>query len=222
MLEVVIMAIGEQIKKYRKLQGLTQKQLSKLMNRSNALIGFWETNDREPSNDDLVKLSKILNVDVNILLGSPPSFSNAETYSTDSEQVLRPILGVVKAGYDLYCEENIEGYKPVDKKKAAGAECFWLRVSGNSMNSVGIFDGALVLVKKVPVENRQIGVVRVNGDEATIKQIIFNEDTVVLQPRSTDPTIEPLILKKEDFDNNYAEIIGKVIDVSFDPNDMLK
>ncbi|MEE0777500.1 MAG: S24 family peptidase [Massilimicrobiota sp.] len=216
------MAIGEQIKKYRKLQGLTQKQLSKLMNRSNALIGFWETNDREPSNDDLVKLSKILNVDVNILLGSPPSFSNAETYSTDSEQVLRPILGVVKAGYDLYCEENIEGYKPVDKKKAAGAECFWLRVSGNSMNSVGIFDGALVLVKKVPVENRQIGVVRVNGDEATIKQIIFNEDTVVLQPRSTDPTIEPLILKKEDFDNNYAEIIGKVIDVSFDPNDMLK
>lgn len=216
------MAIGEQIKKYRKLQGLTQKQLSKLMNRSNALIGFWETNDREPSNDDLVKLSKILNVDVNILLGNPPSFSNAETYSTDSEQVLRPILGVVKAGYDLYCEENIEGYKPVDKKKAAGAECFWLRVSGNSMNSVGIFDGALVLVKKVPVENRQIGVVRVNGDEATIKQIIFNEDTVVLQPRSTDPTIEPLILKKEDFDNNYAEIIGKVIDVSFDPNDMLK
>lgn len=216
------MAIGEQIKKYRKLQGLTQKQLSKLMNRSNALIGFWEKNDREPSNDDLVKLSKILNVDVNILLGSPPSFSNAETYSTDSEQVLRPILGVVKAGYDLYCEENIEGYKPVDKKKAAGAECFWLRVSGNSMNSVGIFDGALVLVKKVPVENRQIGVVRVNGDEATIKQIIFNEDTVVLQPRSTDPTIEPLILKKEDFDNNYAEIIGKVVDVSFDPNDMLK
>lgn len=216
------MAIGEQIKKYRKLQGLTQKQLSKLMNRSNALIGFWETNDREPSNDDLVKLSKILNVDVNILLGNPPSFSNAETYSTDLEQVLRPILGVVKAGYDLYCEENIEGYKPVDKKKAAGAECFWLRVSGNSMNSVGIFDGALVLVKKVPVENRQIGVVRVNGDEATIKQIIFNEDTVVLQPRSTDPTIEPLILKKEDFDNNYAEIIGKVIDVSFDPNDMLK
>ena len=97
-----------------------------------------------------------------------------------------------------------------------------LRVSGNSMNSVGIFDGALVLVKKVPVENRQIGVVRVNGDEATIKQIIFNEDTVVLQPRSTDPTIEPLILKKEDFDNNYAEIIGKVVDVSFDPNDMLK
>ncbi len=216
------MSAGEQIKKYRKLQGLTQKELAKLMNRSNALIGFWETNDREPSNKDLIKLSNILEIDINKLLDNTPSFSNDETYSVSPNEVLRPILGVVKAGYDMYCDENIEGYKPVDKKKASGAECFWLRVSGHSMNAVGIFDGALVLVKKVLVENRQIAVVRVNGYEATIKQVIFNDDTVVLQPRSTDPTIEPMILKKEDFDNNYAEIIGKVIDVSFDPNDMLK
>lgn len=210
------------IKRLRKLNDLTQKQLAEKLSRTQPYINQWEREERKPNVEDLIKMSEIFDVSIDEILGTVPLFSNAETYSTDSEQVLRPILGVVKAGYDLYCEENIEGYKPVDKKKAAGAECFWLRVSGNSMNSVGIFDGALVLVKKVPVENRQIGVVRVNGDEATIKQIIFNEDTVVLQPRSTDPTIEPLILKKEDFDNNYAEIIGKVIDVSFDPNDMLK
>ncbi|WP_317316422.1 S24 family peptidase [Longibaculum muris] len=210
------------IKRLRKLNDLTQKQLAEKLSRTQPYINQWEREERKPNVEDLIKMSEIFDVSIDEILGTVPLFSNAETYSTDSEQVLRPILGVVKAGYDLYCEENIEGYKPVDKKKAAGAECFWLRVSGNSMNSVGIFDGALVLVKKVPVENRQIGVVRVNGDEATIKQIIFNEDTVVLQPRSTDPTIEPLILKKEDFDNNYAEIIGKVVDVSFDPNDMLK
>ena len=210
------------IKRLRKLNNLTQKQLAEKLSRTQPYINQWEREERKPNVEDLIKMSEIFDVSIDEILGTVPLFSNAETYSTDSEQVLRPILGVVKAGYDLYCEENIEGYKPVDKKKAAGAECFWLRVSGNSMNSVGIFDGALVLVKKVPVENRQIGVVRVNGDEATIKQIIFNEDTVVLQPRSTDPTIEPLILKKEDFDNNYAEIIGKVVDVSFDPNDMLK
>ncbi len=216
------MFILNNIKRLRKLNDLTQKQLAEKLSRTQPYINQWEREERKPNVEDLIKMSEIFDVSIDEILGTVPLFSNAETYSTDSEQVLRPILGVVKAGYDLYCEENIEGYKPVDKKKAAGAECFWLRVSGNSMNSVGIFDGALVLVKKVPVENRQIGVVRVNGDEATIKQIIFNEDTVVLQPRSTDPTIEPLILKKEDFDNNYAEIIGKVVDVSFDPNDMLK
>lgn len=216
------MSLGKNIKKYRKINKYTQKDLSRLLNVSQPLIVKWENDICEPQSKELSKLSDLFSVPIEIILDSTPLFSNAETYLTDSNQVLRPILGVVKAGYNMYCDENIEGYKPVDKKKAAGAECFWLRVSGQSMNSVGIFDGSLVLVKKVPVENRQIGVVRINGGEATIKQIIFNDDTVVLQPRSTDPTIEPKILKKEDFDNNYAEIIGKVIDVSFDPNDMLK
>lgn len=222
MLEVINMNLGQQIKKYRKLQNLTQKELATIMSRSTALIGFWETNSREPSYKDLYKLSEVLNVDISILLNNPPSFSNTDTYSLNQSEVLRPILGVVKAGYDMYCEENIEGYKAVDKNKASGAECFWLRVVGDSMNAVGIFDRSLVLVKKIPVENKQIGVVRINGDEATIKQIIFDNDTVILQPRSTNQAIQPVILKATDFDNNYAEIIGKVIDVSFDPNDMLK
>lgn len=216
------MSLGKNIKKYRKINKYTQKDLSHLLNVSQPLIVKWENDICEPQNKELSKLSDLFSVPIEILLDSTPSFSNTESYLTNANQVLRPILGVVKAGYDMYCDENIEGYKPVDKKKTIGAECFWLRVSGHSMNAVGIFEGALVLVKKVPVENRQIGVVRINGNEATIKQIIFNEDTVVLQPRSTDQTIETKILKKEDFDNNYAEIIGKVIDVSFDPNDMLK
>lgn len=216
------MSTGMNIKKLRKIKKLTQIDLAEKLGMSAGLIAQWETDRREPQKKELIKMSEIFEVSVDEILGAVPLFSNAETYATDADQILRPILGVVKAGYDMYCDENIEGYKPVDKNKCAGAESFWLRVSGNSMNSVGIFDGSLVLVKRVPVENRQIGVVRVNGDEATIKQIIFNEDTVVLQPRSTDPTIQPIILKKEDFDNNYAEIVGKVIDVSFDPNDMLR
>ena len=136
------------IKRLRKLNDLTQKQLAEKLSRTQPYINQWEREERKPNVEDLIKMSEIFDVSIDEILGTVPLFSNAETYSTDSEQVLRPILGVVKAGYDLYCEENIEGYKPVDKKKAAGAECFWLRVSGNSMNSVGIFDGALVLKKE--------------------------------------------------------------------------
>ena len=97
------------------------------------------------------------------------------------------------------------GYKPVDKVKASGAETFWLKVKGDSMNAVGILDGSLVLVKKVIVENRQIAVVRVNGDEATVKQVIFDNDTVLLQPRSSTPIHEVMILKKQAFENGSAE-----------------
>lgn len=215
------MKLGENIKRLRKLNNLTQQNLADQLNRSKTLIALWEKGERDPSSPDLKKLSEIFNVRADDIIGSIPSFSNTETYEINDDQVLKPILGVVKAGYNLYCEENIEGYKPVDKNKAKGAECFWLRVIGNSMNAIGIIEGALVLVKKVIVENNQIAVVRVNGDEATVKQIIFNDDAVILQPLSTDPSNKPLILKKEDFDNNHAEIIGKVVEVSFNPNDLI-
>lgn len=215
------MELGKNIRRLRKLNNLTQQSLANQMNRSKTLIALWEKGERDPSLIDLKRLSEIFNVRADDIIGSIPSFSNTETYELNDDQVLKPILGVVKAGYNLYCEENIEGYKPVDKNKAKGAECFWLRVIGNSMNAIGIIEGALVLVKKVIVENNQIAVVRVNGDEATVKQIIFNDDAVILQPLSTDPSNKPLILKKEDFDNNHAEIIGKVVEVSFNPNDLI-
>ena len=213
--------VGDNIKKYRKIKKLTQIQLAEKLGVSNGLVGLWETNKRQPQSKELIKLSQLFEVPVDILLSDAPYFSNTETYEVNNEQILRPILGTVKAGYNMYCEENIEGYKPVDKNKAAGAETFWLRVKGDSMNAVGILEGSLVLVKKVLVENRQIAVVRINGDEATIKQVVFENDTVILQPRSTNPTHEVRILNKKDFEDGYAEIIGKVIDVSFDPNDML-
>lgn len=213
--------VGDNIKKYRKIKKLTQIQLAEKLGVSNGLVGLWETNKRQPQSKELIKLSQLFEVPVDILLSDTPYFSNAETYEVNNEQILRPILGAVKAGYNMYCEQNIEGYKPVDKNKAAGAETFWLRVKGDSMNAVGILEGSLVLVKKVLVENRQIAVVRINGDEATIKQVVFENDTVILQPRSTNPTHEVRILNKKDFEDGYAEIIGKVIDVSFDPNEML-
>lgn len=213
--------VGDNIKKYRKLKKLTQIQLAEKLGVSNGLVGLWETNKRQPQSKELIKLSQIFEIPVDILLSDAPYFSNTETYEVNNEQILRPILGTVKVGYNMYCEQNIEGYKPVDKNKASGAETFWLRVKGDSMNAVGILEGSLVLVKKVLVENRQIAVVRINGDEATIKQVVFENDTVILQPRSTNPTHEVRILNKKDFEDGYAEIIGKVIDVSFDPNDML-
>lgn len=214
------MSTGSKIKFYRQQMGLTQRELADKIGKSKGLIGFWETDKREPSNSDMIKLSELFKIDVSRLF-EIPKYSNMETYEVNSEQILRPILGVVKAGYNMYCEQNILGYKAVDKSKAKGAECFWLKVTGDSMNAVGILEGSLVLVKKIVVENKQIGVVRINGDEATIKQVVFKDDTVILQPRSTNPTHEIKVLSKNDFESGYAEIIGKVIDVSFNPNDML-
>ena len=67
-------AIGEQIKKMRKLRKLTQKQLAEATNVATGTIQQYELGKRKPSFENLIAISHALNVSVNMLcdLNSAP------------------------------------------------------------------------------------------------------------------------------------------------------
>jgi repressor LexA len=66
------------------------------------------------------------------------------------------------------------------------------------MNRKGIEPGDLVLVRQqLDAENGQ-SVVALIDDEATVKEIQKADHTVLLKPRSTNPTHKPVVLS-EDF-----------------------
>jgi len=60
--------IGNDIRKYRELNGLTQKQLAEKLNISSARLSNWEIGINRPDVDMLAKLCEILNVSANTLL----------------------------------------------------------------------------------------------------------------------------------------------------------
>ena len=61
--------IGKKIKELRKEAGFTQKQLAKLLNKSETGFASWEQGLAEPCVNDLRLLCKILNVSADELLG---------------------------------------------------------------------------------------------------------------------------------------------------------
>ncbi|MBQ8658837.1 MAG: helix-turn-helix transcriptional regulator [Clostridia bacterium] len=61
--------IGKKIKELRKEAGYTQKQLAKMLNKSETGFASWEQGLSEPSVNDLRLLCKILNVSADDLLG---------------------------------------------------------------------------------------------------------------------------------------------------------
>ncbi|MBQ6430825.1 MAG: helix-turn-helix domain-containing protein [Oscillospiraceae bacterium] len=67
-------AIGEQIKKMRKLRKLTQKQLAEAAKVATGTIQQYELGKRKPSFENLIAISHALNVSVNMLcdLNSAP------------------------------------------------------------------------------------------------------------------------------------------------------
>ena len=121
-----------------------------------------------------------------------------------------PILGVIRAGQPIYAEENILGYTHIEKEKVNGNNIFALRVTGDSMNMLGIQENDIVIVREQPeVYNGEIGVVLVNGEDATIKKVYQTDGNITLMPQSTNPQHQPQIYDPKKID---VRILGKVIE----------
>ncbi|WP_239257390.1 helix-turn-helix domain-containing protein [Listeria ilorinensis] len=77
------MAIGKKIAELRNKRGLSQSQLSKLLNVATSTVGMWETEKRALKDADIVKIANFFNVSTDYLLGgtinnsTPPSNSDS-------------------------------------------------------------------------------------------------------------------------------------------------
>ncbi len=119
-----------------------------------------------------------------------------------------PLVGTVAAGQPIFAEDNIQEYFPLPPLLLHGAqsdEAFLLRVSGESMIDIGMFDGDMIVVHSgMSVGNNDIVVARIGGDTATVKRVFFEKDRVRLQPENT--SMSPIYAS---YDN--VEIVGKVV-----------
>ena len=108
-----------------------------------------------------------------------------------------PIIGLVAAGGPILSEENIEKTIPRSNNLLSNEIDYYLRVKGDSMVDVGIFEEDLIGVSKTL--NPKIGsivVARINN-EVTVKTLIeFNQNKVTLRPENknyTDINVNPSI-----------------------------
>ncbi|MCQ2492443.1 MAG: transcriptional repressor LexA [Lachnospiraceae bacterium] len=115
-----------------------------------------------------------------------------------------PIVGSVAAGQPLLAQEYIEDYFPIPMEYMPNNQTFMLRVKGESMINVGIFDGDYVLVEEASTARNGELVVALVEDGATVKTFYKEDGYYRLQPEND--SMEPIIVAD-------ASILGKVIGV---------
>ena len=85
------MLLGKRLKELRISNGLTQRELGERVNVTKVSICCYENGTRVPTLDTLTKLGKVLNVDVDYLLGydNPvkPKGKNKKTTSMAEEEI---------------------------------------------------------------------------------------------------------------------------------------
>ena len=123
---------------------------------------------------------------------------------TRREMVNVPLIGRVAAGEPILAEQNIEEYFPVPMEYMPNRQTFMLKVKGESMINVGIFDGDFVLVEERKTAHNGEMIVALIEDGATVKTFYKEEGIIRLQPEND--TMDPIIV-------NNCQILGKVIGV---------
>lgn len=127
-----------------------------------------------------------------------------------SDKIVKiPILGKISAGLPLYAEENLLGYDYIPANTInSNEEYFCLLVKGDSMD-LKFKEGDRVLIKKQDtLDNGEIGVILVNGDDATIKKYRYDNDMVILEPMSSNPDNHVQIYNPKEIS---IKIVGKAI-----------
>lgn len=109
------------------------------------------------------------------------------------EVVNVPIIGRVAAGQPILAVENVDSYFPVPMEFMPNEQCFMLKVKGESMINIGIFDGDTIIVEQQQSAQNGDVVVALVDDSATVKTFYREADHVRLQPEndSMDPIIVP-------------------------------
>lgn len=122
-----------------------------------------------------------------------------------------PIYGTIPAGIPVAAIQDIEGYEEIDPSMLRGGKrYFGLKVKGNSMYPM-FLEGDTIIVNQQPdCESGQICAVRVNGDDATLKKVIKQGVTTVLQP--LNPEYEPMFFVGS-ADEPSLEIMGVVVEI---------
>lgn len=121
--------------------------------------------------------------------------------NTFEEMVALPLIGQVAAGQPILAEENVEDTIPFPMRFIRRNDSFLLKVKGDSMINVGIFDGDFIIVAPCQTADNGDIVVALIEDEATVKTFYKEKGRVRLQPEND--TMAPIYA-------NDVQILGKV------------
>lgn len=82
------MTIGENIRKYRKAKGYTQRELANLLNVKISAVSAWEIGRNQPLMDNVEKLAHVLGVQKSDLIENDNSTKQKIDLSKDNDNVI--------------------------------------------------------------------------------------------------------------------------------------
>ena len=204
--------LNRNIKFLRAEKGISQQGLADKVGVDRSTISRIENNEIETTIENAIKLANSLNVSINDLLTKDLTFDNGSIINIEDNMIKIPVLGTIKAGIPIEAQEDILEYIEIPKSWIKGGKQFYgLKISGDSMSPKYIEDDIVVFEDSrsynIDSARNKDCAVMVNGDDATFKKVLINNDSITLVPYNTG-AYDVVMYSKEDIINKPVKIIG--------------
>ena len=204
------------IKKARELRGLSQKYIAMSLGVSAPSVSAWEKGKSKPTAQNLDKLSQLLNVSVDYLLGRTDDPTPTPTPTADGSQWI-PIRGNIAAGMPIEAIEeapdptDLDQWEEISADTARRGQHIALQIKGASMEP-DIKAGDIAIIRVQPdAESGTIAAVLVNGDSATVKKIKKENGGIWLLP--INPLFPSVFYNAEQVSGLPVKIVGIVVEL---------
>ncbi len=196
---------SKNLKRELRLHKKSQADLCENLNLTSSTVSDWVNAKKYPRMDKVQMIADYLGILKSDL---------TEEYEINNKPrgIRIPVLGKVIAGIPIEAIEEIIDYEEITEQMARTGDFFALQVTGDSMEPQ-MSEGDVVIVRKQDdLDSGQIGIVLVNGDEATVKKVLKKENGIMLVPFNSDK-YEPWFYDQYDIETKPVKIIGRVVEL---------
>lgn len=190
--------------------GMTQQQAADGLEMTLQGYQYYEYGKRDIKASLIKRMCALFGCSATFLLGLDENPSVVASSPSPSHKM--PLVGRIAAGTPREAIYQVgETHDAPEALWQAHPNGFWLTISGNSMNRL-FADGTLVLIDPdEEVRNGDVGVVFVNGDDATLKRVYYDGETVRLHPESYDTEYVDRVIDRSDPDAPEVRVLGRAV-----------
>ena len=193
----------------RKKKNLTQDDLAKRIDRDYTTIGKWETGDRTPKLEEVLKLANFFAVSPYDLISEDLSMQNAKETKEIEDIISIPVYGTIKAGIPIESQSDIIDYIDIPRSwTKGGREFYGLKISGDSMYPKYLENDYVVFEKTEDISlyhNKDVAVM-INHTESTFKKLLINDNGIVLQPYNSNYDL--MVFSREQVESLPIKVVG--------------
>ena len=196
--------LSKNIKRYLHNYKMTQLDLARALDVSTSTVSDWINKKKEPRIKKIDAMCRLFDCRRSDIMSDI-------TPDIDSPLVKIPILGNMPAGIPISAKDEILGYEEIPVEMSKQGSFFAIRIKGDSMAPRILHGDTVIVRQQSDVVSGDIAIVRINGDDATCKRVLKQDDSITLVP--FNPSYAPQTYSKKDISNLPVVVIGKVVEL---------